>query len=295
MKKFFSAIVCIALTLSFALSVSAAGPVISIVNWSTATMDAVPKVTPLPSDAPTPTPTPVGNPTPTPIADLSLVQCINQDYGGDSAEFIFTVVDFDGGKGVQIKNGANVNSGQAIFDIFPNRPDLTDLSGVDTIRVRIKTDCTQDNLGLWFQNGSLHSAIADGTVLYDMNHKEVDPDTKVWGVIPALPAGFDGYIIIDLNTLTPQPGNVSTRPGTTAFSDIQSNFMDASAKERWTFQFMVYKLGGTGGDPGEGMLPGESITVGSIDLVSSDDMWAVGESVTVPTAAPVETSGGATA
>lgn len=167
----------------------------------------------------------------------------------EGPEITASIVDFDGGKGIDLTVAAG-NTNEGAFKLYVYHPGVTDFTRQDLLRIRVKNNSEKEAYGLWVSfgdlgSGDVHSSAAGCVTLINKDGSANDWTGQFWGTSPTLPANFDGYILVDLTKMV--------------------NYSAESLKNvtgRLNLQFMK----------GDGpVMAGTSITIGDIVLVNGDN------------------------
>ena len=163
-----------------------------------------------------------------------------------------SIVDFDGGKGINLAMSENNTSDQA-FRMYIYHPGVTDFTQRNTLRIRVKNNSDEEAYGLWISFGELggegetHSNAEGCMTLINKNGSANDWDGKFWGSCPTLPANFDGYVLVDLTKLV-------------NYAEVSSSL------KNFTGRISLQLTRGNGP-----VMAGTSITIGDIVLVNGDN------------------------
>ena len=175
-------------------------------------------------------------------------------YTEEGALFDAEIVDFDGGKGLQVTAGDG-NESKGCFKVRIS-VDTADFSQKDTLCVRAQNLSDKEAYGLWVQFSSLteiffHSSYYEAVTLINKDGSPCEWDGFFWGTSPTMPPNFDGYFLVDLTKIS---------------SDANDDFSAYSSNvgEQVLLQFMI-------GD-GEVMADGASVVIGDVTLIDYDDV-----------------------
>lgn len=175
-------------------------------------------------------------------------------YTEEGALFDAEIVDFDGGKGLQVTAGDG-NESKGCFKVRIS-VDTADFSQKDTLCVRAQNLSDKEAYGLWVQFSSLteiffHSSYYEAVTLINKDGSPCEWDGFFWGTSPTMPPNFDGYFLVDLTKIS---------------SDANDDFSAYSSNvgKQILLQFMI-------GD-GEVMADGASVVIGDVTLIDYDDV-----------------------
>ena len=159
-----------------------------------------------------------------------------------------TIVDLDDGKGINLAIAAG-NKNENAFKMYVYHPGVTDLTVKPLLRIRIRNNSSEEAYGLWLQLEDMQSNAAGCVKLFNKDGSANDWAGQFWGASPTLPAGFDGYAVVDMAKLVNYSENAL------------KNFTG-----RINLQFVK----------GEGpVMSGSSVTVGDMVLVDKDNIVPV--------------------
>ena len=175
-------------------------------------------------------------------------------YTEEGASFDAEIVDFDGGKGLQVTAGDG-NESKGCFKVRIS-VDTADFSQKDTLCVRAQNLSDKEAYGLWVQFSSLteiffHSSYYEAVTLINKDGSPCEWDGFFWGTSPTMPPNFDGYFLVDLTKISSDAND--------DFSAVSSN-----VGKQILLQFMI-------GD-GEVMADGASVVIGDVTLIDYDDV-----------------------